>query len=210
MISKEDYFIFKIDLKQLDSILNKIYLEYSNRYIKIEVDPFTSGIRMRNGTMNEFLEDFELNEENFGELVRDIVFFIKTLIMNDEEGVFKKYGKSDKTGRVLDIFKQWFLKFPDMIDDIRFKSFCKTQYLENFTWEISTKVIQDGGVSMRRPVSLVKMSFLKPNTSMACPLNVEETVTFECTLQGVKDMIKSLKEVEHALEALEEGGKINV
>jgi hypothetical protein len=207
--NKEDYFIFQIDLKKLDSILNKIYSEYSSGTIKIEVAPFTSGIRMRDRTMNKFLADFKLDEDKFGELIREIVFFTKALIMDEEETIFEKYGKPEETKRIVDLFRQWFLKFPNMINDIQFKSFCKTQYLENLTWEISTKVIQDGGITMNLPVFLVRMSFLKPSSSMACPLNMEDTVTFECTLHGIRNMIKSLKEAEHALEELEERRGVN-
>ena len=118
--------------------------------------------------------------------------------------IFRKYTKSDKTEKILNVFNQWSQKFPDMINNLRFRSFCKTQYLENLTWEISTKIKQDSGISMELPVSVLKMSFLKPSTSMACPLSEEKTVTFECTLQDMRDMIKSLREAERIMEELEE------
>jgi hypothetical protein len=204
MTSEEDHFIFEIGERQLNSILNKIYMEYRDGNLKIEVDPFISGIRMKSDTVNEFLADFKLEEDNFNKLIRDIVFFITAMVMNDEDRIFKEYTKSDKTERILNVFKQWSQKFPNIINNLRFKSFCKTQYLENLTWEISTKIKQDSGISMELPVCVLKMSFLKPSTSTACPLNEEKTITFECTLQGMRDMIKSLKEAEHILEELEE------
>ncbi len=204
MTSEEDYFIFEIGERQLNSILNKIYMEYRDGNLKIEVDPFSSGIRIKSDTVNEFLADFKLGEDNFNKLIHDIAFFITALVMNDEDMIFKKYKKSDKTERILNVFKQWSLKFPDIMDNLRFKSFCKTQYLENLTWEISTKVKQDSGISMELPVSVLKMSFLKPRTSMACPLSEEKTITFECTLQDLRDMIKSLKGAERILEDLKE------
>jgi len=202
--SEEDFFIFEIGEKQLNSVLNKIYMEYRDGNLKIEVDSFSSGIRIKSDTVNEFLADFKLEEDDFNKLIRDIVFFITALVMNDEDKIFRKYTKSDKTEKILNVFNQWSQKFPDMINNLRFRSFCKTQYLENLTWEISTKIKQDSGISMELPVSVLKMSFLKPSTSMACPLSEEKTVTFECTLQDMRDMIKSLREAERIMEELEE------
>ncbi|KYK36935.1 MAG: hypothetical protein AYK19_07820 [Theionarchaea archaeon DG-70-1] len=204
MTSEEDFFIFEIGEKQLNSVLNKIYMEYRDGNLKIEVDSFSSGIRIKSDTVNEFLADFKLEEDDFNKLIRDIVFFITALVMNDEDKIFRKYTKSDKTEKILNVFNQWSQKFPDMINNLRFRSFCKTQYLENLTWEISTKIKQDSGISMELPVSVLKMSFLKPSTSMACPLSEEKTVTFECTLQDMRDMIKSLREAERIMEELEE------
>lgn len=208
MTNKKDYHILKIDLKRLSSILNKIYAEYRNGNIKIELDPFTAGIGMSTEVKNEFLDEFELSEDNFEGLTSDILFLITMLVMNEEENIFKKYGESDKTKKILEIFKQWSQKFPDLLKGLRFKLFCKTQYLENLTWEVSTKTKQNGGIEIEFSVSVIRMSFLKPSTSIACPLNKETTVTFECTLEGIRDIIKSLKEVERALEELEGKGKV--
>lgn len=204
MTGEEDFFIFEIEERQLNSILNKIYMEYRDGNLKLEVDPITSGIRIKSETVNEFLAGFKLQEDDFNNLIRDIVSFITALVMNEEDKIFKKYTKSDETEKILNVFKQWSQKFPDIINNIRFRSFCKTQYLENLTWEVSTKIRQDIGISMEFPVSVLKMSFLKPSTSMACPLSEERTVTFECTLQDMRDMIKSLREAERIMEDLEE------
>lgn len=204
MTSEEDYFILEIGEKQLNSILNKIYMEYRDGNLKLDVDPFASSVRLKSDTVKEFLASFKLEEDDFNKLIRDIVFFITALVMDDEDKIFRKYTKSDKTEKILNVFKQWSQKFPDMINNLRFRSFCKTQYLENLTWEISTKIKQDSGINMELPVSVLKMSFLKPSTSTACPLSEEKTVTFECTLQDIRDMIKSLREAERIMEELEE------
>ena len=204
MTSEEDYFIFEIGEKQLTSVLNKIYMEYRDGNLKLDIDTFTSGIRIKSDTAKEFLASFKLEEDSFNKLIRDIVFFITALVMNDEDRIFRKYTKSDKTEKTLSVFKQWSQEFPETINNLRFRSFCKTQYLENLTWEISSKIRQESGIIMEFPVSVLKMSFLKPSTSMACPMSEEKTVTFECTLQDMRDMIKSLREAERIMEELEE------
>ncbi len=203
LANTRDYHILKIDLKKLSSILNKFYAEHKNENIQIELDPFSTSFRISTDAKNEFLDEFNLSEENFKELTSDILFFITMLVIDEEEKVVKKYGESDKAKKTLEIFKQWAQRFPDLIKDLRFKSFCKTKYLENLTWEVLTKAEQDGGIKIELPVSVIKMSFIEPSTSMACPLSKESSVTFECTLQGIRDMIKSLREAEHSLEKLE-------
>jgi hypothetical protein len=166
---KSDYHILKIDSKKLISILNKFYAEHKNENIQIELDPFSTSFKISTDAKSEFLDEFKLSEENFEGLTSDILFFITMLVIDEEEKMFKKYGESDKAKRTLEIFNQWAQRFPDLIKDLRFKLFCKTQYLENLTWKVSTKVKQDGGIKIELSVSVIKMSFIEPSTSRACP-----------------------------------------
>jgi hypothetical protein len=47
-----------------------------------------------------------------------------------EERIFKKYGESEEVPPVLTRIKQ---SMSDLIESLRFRLFCKTQYLEDFS-----------------------------------------------------------------------------
>ena len=207
LTNEEDYSILKLDLNRLNAIINRLTEEHKNGNVKIDIDRSGAGIGFESDIRDKFLDEFQLNEDNFRKITSDILFFIVMLVMDEEEAIFKKYGKEDNTEKILELFKQQFQKYPSLIRNLRFRSSCKTQYFEDLTWEVSIKVRQGSGIRMRLPVSVIKMNFLRPSSSKACPLSEEKTVSFECTLEDIEEIMRLLQEVKLALEELEEKGE---
>ena len=205
--NEESYSIFKLDLDRLKAIINRFIEEYKNGNVKIDLDRFRAGIGFGSDIEDELLDEFQLDEDSFEKITSDILFFIVALVTNEEEAVFKKYGEKDETEKILKLFKQQFRKYPSLIRNLRFKSSCKTQYFEDLTWEASIKVSQSNGIRMRLPACVIKMNFLGPSSSRACPLSEEKSVSFECTLENIEEIIRLLQEAKLALEELEEKGE---
>ncbi len=207
MTNDKDYAILGMDLNRLNEFLKNLVEHYEEDRIMIPMGPSGIGIAMHPDTEKMFRDKFHLTEEGLNELNRDITFFVGALVVDKEERILKKYGKTEKVTKILEIFKE---RLQDqVIETLRFRLFCKTQYLEDLSWDVSVRVRQNGGIKMRFPFSVIRMSFSKPGLSLQSILGEESAVTFECSLRDIDEMIKSLEEIRNALGELqqEEGEK---
>ena len=202
MTNNNDYAILRMDLERLKELLKNLVEHYEEGRIVIPMSPARIGIAIHPTTEKMFRDKFHLTEEDLNELVGDISFFVGALVRNNEEKILKKYGKTEKVEKIVVIFKKTLQD--QLIGALRFRSFCKTQYFEDLSWDVSVKVRQNGGIKMRFPFSMIKMSFSKPGFSLETILGEENTVTFECTLRDIEEMIKSLKEIKIVLEELQQ------
>lgn len=202
LTNEENYFILQLDLEKLSDIIGKIVREYKKGNIKFTFDQNRAGIGFLGDVEEEFLDEFQLSEDEFEEITGDILFFIVKLMMDDKETILKKYEKDRRIEEIIAVFKQGLQEYPLLLQDLRFRSFCKTQYLENISWEISVKTNQDG-VRIQLPVSVIKMSFSKPSHSNICPLSEETVVVFECMSKDLNDMIESLEKAKNELRKME-------
>lgn len=201
------YAMLEMDLERIKELLKKFVEYYEENMIIIPAGPSRIGIAVHPDTEKMFCDKFHLTEENFNKLIGDISFFIGSLVRNNEERIFKKYGKKKKIKKIVEIFKK--ILQDRIIEALRFKYFCKTQYLENLSWDVSLKVKQSGGTQIRFPFSMIKMSFSKPGFSLESILGEESTVTFECTLRDIDEMIKTLEDIKIALHELQPKGEEN-
>ena len=192
--------IFEMDSEKLEKILNNLKKNYKNDKIMINLSPSGYGYAMHPRTEEEFREEFCLTEDDFNKLMNDMMFILISLVMDKEERVFKEYGKTQKAENVLNEIKQQMKNF---IESLRFKLFCKTQYLEDFSWDVSIRVRQTGGIKMQFPLSVIKMSFSKAGSPFSPILGEANSITFECTLHDIEIMIESLEEIKNTLVELQ-------
>lgn len=202
LTNKENYSILKLDPGKLGKIIGKIIKEHRKKNIIINFDQNKAEIGLLGDTQEKFLDEFQLSEDEFEEITGDILFFIVNLVMNDEDAILKKYEKNERTEKTIAVFKQELGKYPSLLKNLRFRSFCKTQYLEDISWEVSVKRSQEGA-RIQLPVSMIRMSFSKPSSSRTCPLSEGTVVAFECTLEDLNEMIESLEKARNELEEME-------
>jgi len=122
--NEESCSILKLDLNRLSAIIDRFIEGYRNGNVKIDIEHFRVNIGFESDIKNELLDEFQLNEDNFERITSDILFFIVALIMNEEEVILKKYGKKDKTEKILNLLKQQFWKYPSLKKDLRFRYTC--------------------------------------------------------------------------------------
>jgi len=189
--------IFEIDPEKLDEILNDLKKNYNNDKIIINISSSGYGYAINPRTEEEFKEKYSLSEEDFKKVMDDMLFILISLVTGKEERIFKKYGGSEEVTPVLTRIKQ---SMSNLIESLRFKLFCKTQYLEDFSWDISIRVRQSGGIKMQFPLSVIKMSFSKANSPLSPLLDESNSITFECNLHDIEMMIESLEEIKNALD----------
>lgn len=199
-MAEEDSMILEIDPEKLDEILNNLKKNFEDEKFLISPSPSGYGYALRPHTEEELREKFHLTEDDLSKLMKDIMFFLISLVMGKEERVFEKFGETQEVKNVLDKLKH---QLKNLVESLRFKSFCKTQYLEDFSWDVSIRVRQAGGIKMQFPLSVIKMSFSKVDSPLSLLLSEGNSITFECTLQDIERMIESLEEIKNALIELQ-------
>jgi hypothetical protein len=199
-VAAEDSLILEIDPKKLNEILNNLRKDYEDGKILINPSPSGFGYLVHSSTEKELMEEFQLTEEYLSKLMDEIMLFTMSLVMGKEERVFEKFGEAQE---VKDILAKLRHQLKNLVESLRFKSFCKTQYLEDFSWDISIRVRQTGGIKMQFPFSVIRMSFSRAGSSLPPPLREDNSITFECTLQDIERMIESLEEAKNALTELQ-------
>ncbi|MGC1120912.1 MAG: hypothetical protein WBA22_07435 [Candidatus Methanofastidiosia archaeon] len=189
--------------EKMNEILDDIAEDYEKNKILISLSPSGYRFALHPQVEDELTKKFHLGEEDFDNLMSDVMLFVMSFVMDKEEKVFEEYGKTDSVVSTLATCKQ---KLKGLVESLRFKLFCKTQYLEDLTWDASIRVRQNGGIKMRFPFSMIRMSFSKPDSSFSSVLGGENEITFECTLQDVEKMIESLGDIKNALIELQKEG----
>lgn len=202
-MTQEDPMILKIDIEKLSEILSSVKRNYEDDNILINLGPSGHGYAIHPRIEGELREEFNLDEDDFSKLINDIMFIVASIALNKEERVFDKYGETKEIMSILSKFK---LELRNLVESLRFKAFCKTQFLEDFSWDISIRVRQSGGIKIQFPLSVIKMSFSKTGFPFSSILDEKNSITFECTLQDIEKMIKSLEEIKDALTELQEEG----
>ena len=202
-MTQEESMILKIDLAKLKKILNSLKRNYEDDNVLISLGPSGHGYAINPRIEGDLREESNLDEADFEKLMNEIMFIVASLAMSKEERVFDKYGETQEIKSILSSFEQ---ELKNIVESLRFKAFCKTQYLEDISWDISIRVRQSGGIRMQFPLSVVKMSFSKAGFPFSSIMGEENSVTFECTLQDIEKMIKSLEEMKNALNELQKEG----
>ena len=163
IVTQEDSMILKIDIEKLGEILRSLKRNYEDDNILINLGPPGHGYAMQPRIKAELREEFNLNEDDFAKLMNDIMFIVASLALNKEERILDKYGETQEIKSILSKFEQ---ELRNLVESLRFKAFCKTQYLEDLSWDISIRVRQSGGIKMQFPLSVIKMSFSKAGFSL--------------------------------------------
>lgn len=122
-MAEGDSMILEMDPKKLDEILNYLKKNYEDDKILISPSSSGYGYAMHPHTEEELMEEFNLTEDDLSKLMNDIMFFLISLVMEKEERVFEKFGKTQEVKNVLDKLKH---QLKNLVESLRFKFFCKT------------------------------------------------------------------------------------
>lgn len=199
-VAEKDSMILGMDPEKLGDILNHLARSYEDDKFLIDLSTSGYSFTVHPDFENEFSEEFHLTEEDFKNMMKDIMLFVMPLVMDKEEKIFAKYGETKEVMNALSILKP---RLRNLIESLQFKLFCKTRYLKDFSWDVSIRVRQKGGIKMQFPLSVIKMSLSGEGSLLSSVLGEENTVTFECTLRDVEKMIESLEEIKSALKEVQ-------
>ncbi len=106
LTNDKDHAILAMDSEKLDELLSEFVEHYEKNRIIIPMGSSGIGIAMYPDIEKEFQDKFHLTEKDLGELTEDITFLIWALVVDKEEKILERYGKTEKMMKILEIFKK--------------------------------------------------------------------------------------------------------